>query len=203
MFANPTSNVGWEKRTFLVDVESSQSFQKCSKAGTQTVRAEVFIKLGIFSRLGTFFSICWAFCYLSEQSVVGCLTKKNLHIIQQTSFFFRARRTCWNEYPNGPSRDVLNTSLVLFVCVWQTGDLIKALCPFIRRSSGCRTWQCANPACSLPYFNLYNPNFLNSFTKMYCYWVSCGCCMRLDFKVVFLETQLSSFNLSNLILLDQ
>lgn len=147
MFANPTSNVGWEKRTFLVVVESSQSFSRCSKAGTQIIRAEVFIKLDIFSRLGTFFfSICWAFCYLSEQSVVGCLTKKNLHIIQQSSFFFRARRACWKEYSNSPTRDVLNTSLSLFVCVWQTGDL--PLCPFIRRSSGCRTWPCANPACT-------------------------------------------------------
>lgn len=45
-----------EKRTFLVVVESSQSFSRCSKAGTQIIIAEVFIKLDIFSRLGTFFS---------------------------------------------------------------------------------------------------------------------------------------------------
>ena len=51
--------------------------------------------------------------------------------------------------------------------------------------------QYADPAYTLPDFNLYNPNFSNPFTKKYYYRVSCGWCMSLGFKVIFLETQLS------------
>lgn len=48
------------------------------------------------------------FCYLSEQSIVGCLPDKNLRTPNKTAFFFRASRAVWTKYSDSLSKDVLN-----------------------------------------------------------------------------------------------
>lgn len=72
-----------------------KSCSRCSKAGTsghaQIVRAEVFSKPGIFSRLGNFLLPMLSILLSVRTVCVGCLPRKNLHIIQQTSLFLQSQ----------------------------------------------------------------------------------------------------------------
>lgn len=105
------------------------------------------------------------------------------------TFFFRARRALWIEYSNSPSRDVLNSNLVLFMHMCDKLDILHYV--LLESVLDIGLQQYADPAYSLPYFNLQNPNFSNPFTKKYYYQVFCGWCTSLSFKVIFFENQLS------------
>lgn len=66
------------------------------------------------------------------------------------------------EYSNNPSRDVLKSNLVLFTRV--TNEIPSAT-SLLQSVLDTGLQRHADPAYSLPYFNLHNPNFSNPFTK--------------------------------------
>lgn len=68
------------------------------------------------------------------------------------AFFFRARRALWIEYSNSPSRDVLNSNLVLFMHMCDKLDILHYV--LLESVLDIGLQQYADPAYSLPYFNL-------------------------------------------------